>query len=518
MISKLTKSVLGNNLIVPTVTGWIIGFTGIVLVRIFLELFSDPLTSGLIASKPQSFVAVFFFYLSIALGLALIISIFTKQKGNRVVSLLLYGLPLIWLPPIIDIVASGGRGFTMAYLFNSHTKLLSDFFMFFGPILNDGRGLTIGLHVELFISLCAIGGYVWVNTKNILSTTGAVISAYILMFIMLALPGALYTATHLNISGGAPSYAINFLSSSIQNSNIPANTLHGSLTYATPKSLLDFGFDVLMAQILLVISSILGILWALHSHKETLLKIMRNARAERILFYMSLLVFGMLTASIVGHHAFMWVDWIGVATVMLSWFGAWMFSVHTNDIADIGIDTISNPNRPLPAKNLSIEVMRDTGYMWLALSLVGAYIAGYYIFYMNIMFLSVYYIYSASPLRLKRIPLLSSFLNSLACLATILAGFFFASPDKILTAFPAIYAIGIVVIFTLNSNIRDLKDIAGDRTAGIQTLPVLFADCCVTCLRDSLTVVSLRFARSSLFPCTPSKLAATEVFEGIKTL
>lgn len=474
MFKKFADRILGEDAGKHTVVGWVAGFTGVILVRLFLELFSDPLPSGLIASKPQSLIAVFFFYLSIVIGLAIIVSFFTKQKRSRVINLILYGLPVIWIAPIIDIVASGGRGFTMAYIFDSHTKLFADFFMFFGPVLNDGRGLTTGIHIELFIIMCTLGWYVWNKRKNIFSTVGALISSYFLIFIMLALPGTIYTVTHFEPTNGESRHAINFLASSIQNSNIPSNTLHGSLSYATPQGMLDFGFDVLIAQILLIITFIFGLLWAFYAYRDTLIQILRNARTERVLFYTSLLALGMYLAYILNHNIFMWVDWVSATCITLSWFGAWMFSVHTNDIADIEIDKVSNPNRPIPAKGLSVETMRDIGFVWLALSLVGAYIAGYYIFYMNIMFLSVYYIYSTPPLRLKQIPFISSFLISLACLATILAGFFFVSPNKMLGAFPVVLAVGIVVVFTLGVNIRDIKDIEGDRKAGIQTLPVLF--------------------------------------------
>lgn len=474
MLKKLSKRILEEKLGRTTIMGWFAGFAGVVLIRMFLEVFSDPLPSGLIASKPQSLLAVFFFYLSIIFGLALIVSVFTKQKRGRVMTLLLYGLPVIWLAPIIDIVASGGRGFTMAYIFDANTKLLADFFMFFGPILNDGRGLTTGIHIELVIIMFGIGWYLWHKAQNIQTALVAFFLSYVLIFIMLALPGVIYTFTHLSFVNAVAGDSVSFIASAIQNSNIPLNTLHGSLLYTDSMSLLNFGFDVLFAQILYVITFILGLLWALYTYKEFTISVLRNARIERVLFYTSLLWLGMMLAKTLGHITFTWVDWVGVITIIISWFSAWMFAVHTNDIEDVDIDNISNPERPLSSKKLSLESMRETGYLWLAIALIGSYLAGYYVFYMSIMYISAYYIYSVSPLRLKRIPILSSFLVALACLSTFLAGFYFASPDKLVNAFPTFYAIGIVIVFTLLVNIRDIKDIEGDRAEGVQTLPVFF--------------------------------------------
>ena len=58
----------------------------------------------------------------------------------------------------------------------------------------------------------------------------------------------------------------------------------------------------------------------------------------------------------------------------------------------------------------------------------------------------------------------------------VLSGFFLISPVKDISVFPIKYAVGIVLIFTLASLIRDMKDIEGDKKEGIQTVPVLFGD------------------------------------------
>ena len=80
------------------------------------------------------------------------------------------------------------------------------------------------------------------------------------------------------------------------------------------------------------------------------------------------------------------------------------------------------------------------------------------------------------PLRLKRVPVLSSFLIAVACLVTILAGFFFASADKKIQTFPIFASMGILVLFTLEANFKDMKDIEGDERDGVLTLPVLFKE------------------------------------------
>jgi len=78
------------------------------------------------------------------------------------------------------------------------------------------------------------------------------------------------------------------------------------------------------------------------------------------------------------------------------------------------------------------------------------------------------------PLRLKRVTALSTFLISIACLVTILAGFFFVSINKVVATFPVLFVIKILIIFTLGVSIKDMKDVEGDGVNGIKTVPVIF--------------------------------------------
>jgi 4-hydroxybenzoate polyprenyltransferase len=150
-----------------------------------------------------------------------------------------------------------------------------------------------------------------------------------------------------------------------------------------------------------------------------------------------------------------------------------MFAVHTNDVADVSIDGISNSNRPITSKALTQEEMHSSGYIWLMVALFGSWCAGYYTFFFCLVYTASYYIYSVPPLRLKRLPMISSFLIGIACLSSVLAGFFLVSADKTFHNFPPLLAIGIILMFTLGVNIRDMKDVEGDRAEGILTLPVI---------------------------------------------
>lgn len=175
-------------------------------------------------------------------------------------------------------------------------------------------------------------------------------------------------------------------------------------------------------------------------------------------------------------NGFVWVDIFGIMCLLISWVALWMYAVHVNDVADIEIDKISNKERPLVKKEITTEEMSQVGNIWLIIGLLGAWSAGFYPFFMSLVYVAASYIYSVPPLRLRRFPLVPSFLISVVCLATILAGFFFVSLNKEIAVFPRIIALGIIVIVTLAINFKDLKDIEGDKANGIITLATIFGN------------------------------------------
>lgn len=475
MFNRLVDKILGEDTKNNTLIGWIAGFAVIVLIRSFLEIFSVTSSSPEATSSPQiadnaQRLHYFLFFLTTALLISLTVTIFTKQRSQRVINLALYGLPLIFLAPIIDLIINAGESVRMDYLSDTHTRLLLDYLTFFG----SDNGATTGMRIEIFVILCIVSWYVWMKRKNIVATVGVAVISYSIIFLMGSMPGVLYTVSHVPQIGVAETHAISFIETSISESNIPANMAYGALRSGFSFQIFSMRTGVLLSQLFFILSFIVGLVWFWYTSREITKIVLRNSRPERVLFYVSLIVLGALYAQTKFAVSVTWVDWLGLTALILSWLSACMYAIHTNDIADIDIDIISNPGRPLPGKIISTETMRDIGIMWLILSLVGSYIVGYWIFLMNIIFTSSYYLYSAPPLRLKQIPIFSSFLISIACLATVLAGFFFVSPNKMLPAFSVLYALGVVTIFTLGVNIRDIKDIAGDRALGIQTLPVVF--------------------------------------------
>ena len=469
MIEKVLEKIKNQEM---TISQWIIGFIGILFVRFIIEGLSSPTTSGIISSDATTIIHYGLFFTATALGLICIVGYFSKDYAGAS-KLVLFGLPIIWLAPIIDIILSAGVGYKMTYLFDTHQTILFDFLTFFGSQIT--RGATIGIRIEIAIILCAIGWYIWHTRKSILQSIGGVLASYILIFILATIPGLLYTFSHLQNGPETLVTVLDYLQKTVLDSNIAHNTLHDGEIFTSSIRFFELGFNKLLSQILFIISFIFVsiLFWKINPKK--FLSVVKNARPERTMFYILLLLSGAGMALINGYGSLeSWVDIMSLIILILSWCGVWLYAVHQNDIVDIKIDTISNPQRPLVKGDLSTDEMREIGYIFLAISLLGSWTVGFYPFFMSSVYIATSYIYSIPPLRLRRVPVLSSFLISVACLSTILAGFFFISIDKRLGLFPGLLALGILVVFTLITNIRDLKDIDGDSKDGVRTLATIF--------------------------------------------
>ncbi len=151
-----------------------------------------------------------------------------------------------------------------------------------------------------------------------------------------------------------------------------------------------------------------------------------------------------------------------------------VFAIVTNNIEDIEADKITNPGRPLIKGSVNQKSYLIAGLVCLIYALVISLVMKMEMFF-GILAISVgYYIYSCKPFRLKRIPFVSKFIIGVNTFSVTLCGFVIAG--GVMTEFPIIWAIFILVPLSLAANFIDLKDTEGDRFAGIKTWPVIFGE------------------------------------------
>jgi len=159
--------------------------------------------------------------------------------------------------------------------------------------------------------------------------------------------------------------------------------------------------------------------------------------------------------------------------LLLSVFFAFQTAVCVNDIADYRIDKLSNKTRPL-IRGINKNEFRLIAAFYFGFSLLFAWLISYYAAMFVLMYQALAYIYSSPPFRLRKLPLLTSFILALCSLVAIMTGFFGVSNVTKLDLFPKNIALLILVTFTLAVSFKDLKDVKGDKKEKVWTIPVLF--------------------------------------------
>lgn len=469
MLANL-KSYLEKIHITPI--SWIAGVAGVLMVRFFLESLSNPTSSGFFASDASTLVHYGMFFFAIAVIFMIVIQISIPKWKHITPQLIAVSFFAVLIAPIIDWAVSGGRGLKMVYLFDTPKRILLSFLSFTNE--SSGGGSTIGLQIEIGLVLLTLGLLVYFVGKSWKRAVVSILVLYTVIFSFASLPGIL----SLIGQGGHPiQEPLIFLQKSIANSSTITNNLHSSLEYSSVVRLFEIAFNFIMGKVLFFILLTASFMWFRLNFREKFKAMFKNSRPERVAHYMIMIAAGLLSAySIFPAVKFNWNDWLSVIVLCLSFYFSIMFAVCVNDAADEDVDAVSNTGRPLITKSLSKEDMKQASVLFLATSLVSGFLAGYTAFFFVLAFTALYYIYSAPPTRFKLIPFFSSFIIGLCCLTGVLAGFFLLSPLKYVSVFPARLALAVVVVFFLGSHIRDMKDIEGDKKAGIKTVPVLLGD------------------------------------------
>jgi len=110
------------------------------------------------------------------------------------------------------------------------------------------------------------------------------------------------------------------------------------------------------------------------------------------------------------------------------------------------------------------------GILSLVFSLIYAANVNFQTFYCILIFIGNYYLYSMPPMRLKRMPVLSKLFISLNSLLMLILGKFTLTGKF---SVPPDLALYFLVCITLVINFIDLKDVEGDKKAGVNTIPTL---------------------------------------------
>jgi len=446
-----------------TFESWIISFIGIVIIRTFFEQFPDSSPGRFDLIDLPTIVHYGIYYLAVTIALMVILMFFGKIKIKEALTVGILGSPIIFIAPIIDLVTGGVNGYRLSYFLIPLKQLLMALMTFF--VGHMPAGMTFGIQVEIILGIIFCYIYVYSTTKNIYRAVGAAVFFYCFLFFSYSTPSFLVLLT----TQQSGPIEIVFLRS-IFVSHIIQSNIHPSFS-ANNVGLSDLAFDKIMIGVNTIIAMIASALLFFIGTRKKFMAIIKNSRPERIFHFFLLFLFGSVLARTT--WSLNWIDIQSYFLAFVSFICAWMFCVLQNDIYDEKIDAISNKNRPFVSRDLSKEDMGVASKIFLVFTFLTAYASSHYVLFFVSLFLFVYFIYSNPPFRLKRFVILNSFLVGLACLSVILAGFFLLNADQAFLSFSPGLVLSIIIFFTAVTNIRDLKDVDGDKADGIKTLPVL---------------------------------------------
>ncbi|HVS79421.1 MAG TPA: UbiA prenyltransferase family protein [Candidatus Paceibacterota bacterium] len=483
---------------------WLFGAAGILFVRFLLENFTTASASGIIASDAPTLVHYLLTFFACALALAVVGAALAPEKRDAWLKISLFGLLLTWISPLIDLISRE----QMAYLFDVPDNLLRDFLTFFGPLVS--RGVSTGLRFEIALILIILFIFLrWYAGKSWAKSLFGAVLGYAALFIIGSMPSLIY-ALHVSVSPSvpllfSPNPIADYLSNTFSHSLIAKNFLHPTELLDSSVRYFEIYFDAAMGCIMYILCVSLAALYVFLAWPEKIKSVLKNSRPERVAHYFILIVAGIVIAA--AEYRVSWRGWPDILSILIlffSFYAAWMYAAGRNDIEDIATDRISNPERPLVAGSLSISEMESFNAFFLVAALLGGFLAGYYALYMVLAYILLSHIYSCRPLRLKRFPVVSSFVISLASLAALMAGYFFWGTNPVISSFHVSWAVLVVIFFTLAANIKDIKDFEGDKMSGVHTIPVMFgaekgrriiALCCML----ALLAVPLLLDRAILF-------------------
>lgn len=411
--------------------------------RNFLEVLLERTIFSL-----SSFIHAYLSYTALAMSLILLFYMITRTDVLKIAKTIFPSFIILNLAPLLDLILSLGRGYIITYMHpGAHHDLVLRFFTFFGDF--SGSGITPGMRIEIALALLMSFGYFYLKGSSLFKSLFYTFLTYALIFWYCAVP-----------------FLVKGLSSLARLGCEPLNLSSLNSFY-------------------LLIIFLTGIFLVYFARKDMFRLIIRDVRLFRLLHYELMFVIGLVLG--IKYNMFN-LDCNNIYYFMfipISIAFAWLYSVVVNNIEDYEIDKVSNKGRPLVSSKISLRAYEKLRWPFLFAALFYSIIIDFKAFFIILLFIGNYFLYSAPPLRLKRVPFFSKLFISVNSLVLVMLGFMLVTGSlykfsKLIVAF---FLIGLTAVV----NFIDIKDYEGDKKAGIKTLPVILG------LKKSKFIIGLFF-------------------------
>jgi len=236
---------------------------------------------------------------------------------------------------------------------------------------------------------------------------------------------------------------------------------HGGYSFATDTIMLPALAVVIVVELLALAAALAPELaWA----------IFKDSRFLRVAHYELMMVIGLALGAPIPGRPSQEVIWQVALAFVAIWL-AWVHAVMVNNVHDTEIDAISNSGRPLVASTVDPDAYRRASVVVGTAALLTAAAASFNTLLLIAIFMASYQVYSAPPLRTKRVLFFSKMSIAVNTAATFFIGLHLAGGN--FRDLAPVTVLGLLLTYLTATQFIDLKDTAGDARAGIRTLPTV---------------------------------------------
>ena len=298
-----------------------------------------------------------------------------------------------------------------------------------GPqyFLADNPGQPLGLKIEVAAMLLMLAAYLWAKIGSLLRTAASFLVVYVLFFLFIA---------GTSVVG------------------LGQNSL---IMVASGNRVWEHTYFLICAEMAMITAAAV---W-FAANRNQFLAVVRNLRPTRLAGFLLFAAAGFLIRR--GFQPF------DLLTALLAVTFLWLSSVVTNDIADVGIDRRTNRGRPLVR---GIITVREYWMVAAASALIAAafsYVINPLALGLCAAILLLGLAYSFKPIRFRRYPF-STVMSGLGAGVAFLIGYMAATFSADIGESAIRFFAAIVVSTTLGYNVKDIKDMKGDKAEGVSTL------------------------------------------------
>jgi len=370
------------------------------------------------------FIHHFFFYLLVLMAGILAISFIGKTEIIKTTLIVSSGYFLIILPPLIDRFILLRR-FPYEYILPK--EFVKNLITFFLSTTKPG----LGIMAEIAAILVLASFYVLIKSRSLLR--------------------ALLTGLVIYLMGGI---------SAAPRLYLPIPSMKNLLIWQS-RHIIYFSFY-------LGLCIILGILFLYRINKALPKAILKELSSFRTLHFILMVIAGVYFNRTLSFLRF--PDFLYILVSIILMVIIWLSTVLVNNVYDLPIDRISNPNRPLARGDIGPSLYLNLGLVFSVIALSVSIALWIIPFILTLISLLSSLAYSMPPLRLRKRLFSTLFIGWGSSMAFLIGYFNHTRISNISISSDALFlALLIFIAFSVGPLTKDLKDYEGDLKHGVKT-------------------------------------------------